>query len=382
MTEELQKLLDRFWVLRDDEPEWYYRIREQETALRTFLREKLGCQLVLNAQLAKIEKVPGEAEAWMGLQELQQPLDYCLLLLSLAYLEDKGSQEQFVLSDLTEYIVNMAPDAAPVDWTVFAQRRSLVRVLKLLRSYGMIRVTDGDQEEFAQSEETEVLYESTGLSRYFMRNFASDITGESDADGILRSEWLDAADDRGIVRRHRVYRKLVFGPAIYSQSADDADFLYVRNYRNILDKDFRDALQAQLHIHPTSAMLVQDEAWGTGFPEGNNLSDIALQLAALIRQNVEEGLWDVASDDSLEMTRAAFEELVGQCRRRYASGWYKTYRDLKIEKLVQDVLAYLESWKMAASDEALRTVTILPLAVKLEGRYPASFAVKEGIDHE
>lgn len=382
MTEELQKLLDCFWIVREEDPEWYYRVREQETALRAFLRDKLGCQLVLNAHVAKIEKVPGEAQAWMGLQELQQPLDYCLLMLSLAYLEDKGSQEQFVLSDLTEYIVNMAPEETAVDWTVFSQRRCLVRVLKLLREYGMIRMTDGDHEEFAQSEETEVLYESTGLSRYFMRNFATDITDSGSAAEILGREWLDTADDRGIVRRHRVYRKLIFGPVIYSQGPDDADFLYVRNYRNILAKDGAEHLNAQLHVHPTSAMLVQEGSWGSGFPEGNNMSDIALQLAAMIREHVAEGLWDVAADDTLEMTLGAFEELVDRCRQRNAEGWYKTYREMKLEKLVQEVLAYLESWNMALSDEGLRTVRILPLAVKLQGQYPESFTVKEGLPYE
>lgn len=373
MVDELQVLLDRFWVLRETDSEWYYRIRDQETSLREFLKEKLGYQLIINAHLAKVEKIPGRPRPWMGFQALQQPMDYGFMLLVLSYLEDKGAEEQFVLSDLTEYIVNLYPGSEEVDWTLFQHRRSLVRVLKLVRELQAIQVTDGDQEGFSQSEDVEVLYESTGLSRYLMRSFTTDITAYTTADEILNSEWLNLAEDRGLIRRHRVYRRLLVGPAVYGEGPDDQDFLYIRNYRGTIERDFRDALRAQLHVHPTSAAMVAEDPWGTGFPEANNLSDIALQLAAVVRERVAAGRFELAADDTLELPRRDFANLVAACRERFSRGWYKTYREMKIDKLVNDVVQYLRDWEMVQVDDALRTVTILPMAVKLTGGFPAAF---------
>ena len=412
MIEELQQLLDRYWILQSEDADWYYRIREKEDMLREFVREKLGCQLLVNSQLAKLEKIPGSAEAWMGFQELQQPMDYAFLLLCLSYLEDKAREEQFILSDLTEYIAGLYPGSEPVDWTVFQQRRCLVRVLRLLRDYHVIRVTDGDQEEFSQSEEAEVLYESTGLSRYFMRSFSRNIGEVRTGQDVLDSEWLDLEEEKGIVRRHRVYRKLLFGPVVYDQgniggaeqgelgvegegdesaidngegngrASEDPDFLYIRTYRNRLATDFEEKLRCELHIHRTSAMLVAEDGWGLGFPEASsNLSDITLQLATLIRQRTDGKLWDVSAQDTLELTEQAFLELLATCRDTYAKGWYKKYRDMSLGSLQAAVVEYMESWQMLQRNSELRTLTILPLAVKLQGMYPAAFMEKEGIAH-
>ena len=50
----------------------------------------------------------------------------------------------------------------------------------------------------------EVLYENTGASRYFMRNFSKDITDYGSPKDFLESDWFAMDEDRGIARRHRV----------------------------------------------------------------------------------------------------------------------------------------------------------------------------------
>ena len=102
--EELQLLLENFWILREQNKEYYYKIRDQEAHLKPFLEEKLGYKLIINSHMVKLEKVPGEAEAWMGVEDFRYPMDYAFLCLILAFLEDKNPEEQFVLSNITEYL--------------------------------------------------------------------------------------------------------------------------------------------------------------------------------------------------------------------------------------------------------------------------------------
>lgn len=377
--EELIWLLDNYWILRDKDPERYYQIKDKQALLQPILKEKLGYNLIINSQLAKVDKIPGTPEPWMGIQSLQTPLDYAFLMLSLSFLEEKGHEDQFVLSELTEYISNMFNGEQEVDWTSYQQRRCLVRVLQFIRDQGVVKVNDGDFQGFSQSEETEVLYESTGISRYFLRVFTTDITQFHSGSDILGSEWLDLDEDRGIIRRHRVYRKLLLGPVLYAAAEEDQDFLYVRNYRNAIARDVGEMLEADLHVHSTSAMVIirQSKVGSTTFPENHNLSDIVLQLSTLVRQKVANQELKVSGTDEVEVTEIQFLKLVEQCREMFSVGWYKTYRDLSVDKLVSELLDYMVKWRMLSLDPRLRSIKILPLAVKLSGDYPESFRLKD-----
>ena len=379
LKEDMMTLLENFWIVRDQDSESYYRLKEREEDLRPFLEEKLGYRMYINPYLIKLEKVPGELESWMGIQDFHTPMDYCFLILFLSFLEDKGPEEQFVLSDITEYVQSMYPEEGLVDWTVYQHRRSLVRVLEFARNLGMMRINDGDQEQFSQSQEVEVLYENTGISRYFLRSFTRDITGMADAEEILRSEWMDMDEDRGLIRRHRVYRKLFLSPVVYPAGADDQDFYYIRNYRNIIQKDLEQYMGAQLHVHKDCAIVMMgaDSHLSDEFPSRNNLSDIVLQLSTIIRRQLEEGIRELDSNGCIEITELDFYNLLRQCHMEFSKGWYKSYREMDLDKLVNEIKEYMMGWKMLDEDKNMKTIRIMPLAVKFRGEYPADFARKD-----
>ena len=51
----------------------------------------------------------------MGIQELNDPIQYVFLCLILSFLEDKEVEEQFTLSNLTEYIQSQYQEQT-IDW--------------------------------------------------------------------------------------------------------------------------------------------------------------------------------------------------------------------------------------------------------------------------
>lgn len=375
ILEELKILLENFWITRDDK-DTFNRIRDNEPAIRAFVEEKLGYRLIVNPYLIKLEKIPAEPEEWMGIQTFQSPMDYAFFCLLLAFLEDKGPEDQFVLSNVTEYIETQYQGPEKVDWTLFQQRKSLVRVLNFAVEMGMIVVDDGSHERFSDNRETEVLYENTGLSRYFMRSLNKDINED-----ISIQELLD--EERENARRHKAYRKLILSPAVYSNGPDDDVFNYIKNYRNTIEKDVEENLDARLHIHKTSAFLIfNDNKYMKAYlPDKNsNISDIVLQMCSIIREKVEAGQLNVNSDDNITLTETEFYDIIEAVKEKFSQGWYKSYREKSINQLSNEIIEEMQLWKMIMWDEKLHSFTILPIAAKLIGEYPEDFYKGEDYD--
>lgn len=126
---ELEVLLNKRWVLKSKDKEIYYKIRDSLGELRKFSREKLGCQIIDNSILIKMEKIPVIPETFMGIQKFTSKEEYAYLCIFLMFLEDKDTQEQFILSQLTEYLSANLPGEI-TDWTLYTNRRKLIRVLR------------------------------------------------------------------------------------------------------------------------------------------------------------------------------------------------------------------------------------------------------------
>ena len=226
---ELETLLARRWVLKAEDRELYYRIRDSIGEIRKFATEKMGCQVIENALLVKLEKIPALAESFMGIEDFHTKEEYAYLCMLLMFLEDRDAQEQFILSQLTEYIEANMPGGG-IDWTLYVSRRKLVKVLRYAVGQGILKVTDGSDDTFMDQAGGEVLYENTGASRYFMRNFSRDIMEYTKPEDFQESDWFSIDEDRGIARRHRVYKRLLFSVGMYREEGAEEDFEYLKYY--------------------------------------------------------------------------------------------------------------------------------------------------------
>ena len=160
---ELEILLNRRWILKSGEKELYYKLRDSLGELRKFTTEKLGCQIIDNSLLIKMEKIPVIPEDFMGIQTFSSKEEYAYLCILLMFLEDRDADSQFILSQLTEYIsANLPGDIS--DWTLYANRRRLIRVLRYAVDQGLVEITDGNEDTFMDNEAGEVLYGTTGAS--------------------------------------------------------------------------------------------------------------------------------------------------------------------------------------------------------------------------
>jgi len=376
---EVEILLDNRWIMRRKDPETYYRLRDKYLEYQDFFREKLGYRIITNNILVKAEKIPGESEPWMGIGSFEDPMDYAQLCVLLMFLEDLQPEEQFILEQVTDYIMASYPEKGALDWTVFSHRKSLVRVLRFCLEEGLIVRNDGDENVFESGKYAAVLYENTGASKYLMRHFQFEIAKCRETKDFLEMEWQDSERDRGTVRRNRVFRKLVMGPVVYQSSPDDQDYLYIKNQRSYLSNDIEKYIPGYLHIHKNGAMVMLSEGnyFSDVFPGRKNISDIAMQMCNLLREQL--GMDKVArgSDDSYRMSYLTWDSLLDRCIIRNKAGWSKQYREnTSFIKLKSELMEYMEGFGLMRFSDKMNEVTILPGAFKLAGKYPRDFQEK------
>lgn len=372
----LEMLLNRRWILKSKDRELYYQVKDELTSARKFVTEKLGYQIIVNPYMIKLEKIPAAAQSWMGIREFTETIEYSFLCLVLMFLEGKEAEEQFVLSELTEYVQGQYSEEK-IDWTIYRYRRHLIKVLKYCADIGILQMNDGDEEGFVKDESREVLYENTGVSRYFMRNFTQDIMNYSGVEDFQKAEWIDINEDRGIVRRQRVYRSLLMTMGLYRSLENEEDYNYVKNYRNMIQGDLEEWFPCELQLYRSGAYLVlgEESRLGRTLPEENTLSDILFLCAGLVREKVAKGSYTVLQDESIRLSREEFRSLLEECKRRFSHGFSKTYREMLTDTFCKEVYdCFLELEWIREEWEA---VILLPVVGKIIGVFPKEFEKKE-----
>ena len=373
----VRTLFEKFWICKDTDKEDFYKVKREISIFQKFVGEQLGWKLIHTENLLKLEKIPAHAESFMGIQDFTDILDYCILCVVLMYLEDREEGEQFLLSELLDYVETKLKGEIRIDWTSFAQRKALVRTLQYMERMQMLRVYEGSSEAFGLEQGQEVLYENTGYSKYFAVNFPMDISEFETWEDFEKQRFEEIQEDRGSARINRVYRQLAVCPAMYWNGNEDADSLYLKNQRQWIARYLEENLGGKLDIYKNAAffMLEEDDCYGNVHPRDAMLPEIVLLVCTQIRQALREGKLVKQDNETIMTPRQRFSELILECRKRWGEGWSKEYREIEDAKLVDTVINYMKSWMLLREDED--TVIILPAAGRLAGFYPKDFEEAE-----
>ncbi|AKN30065.1 hypothetical protein Ccar_04180 [Clostridium carboxidivorans P7] len=373
---ELLALLENYIILKEKNRELYYQIKDNYDNFKDFLIEKLGYNLIFHEDFVKLEKIPGRAEGWMGIEGFTDIKEYIFFVILLMYLEDKNKEEQFVLSFVTEYISNQYQNEK-IDWTKYSNRKSLVKVIKLALKLGIMKNNDGDEDEFSSNENADVLYESTGISRYIVRSFSKDIMECESLEELMHHNFEGVEQDKGMLRRNRVYRRLLLSPVVYNGGTEDSDYDYIKKFRSSLQENFENNLGWDLHVHKNGALIVlsDDNKIGDLFPSMKGESEAILLFGKLIREKLEEGKLVLNLNDEIVLSRENFNELLLELRNKKGSGFKKELRDSKDEYFIDVLLNYMKDFLMVEEREA--SIVILPVLGKVVGDYPKDYLAEE-----
>lgn len=375
-----EKLLENYWFVKDINQENYNMVKQDLTdELQDFIKNKLGYKLIVNPYLIKMEKIPGVPQEFMGIQDFETKLEYMFLCLILIYLEERTRGEQFILSGLIDYIQNLVVEVdmndIKIDFTIYSQRKSMVKVLKYIKEMGFIKIYDGDENKFVDNIENDVLYEVTGISKYFMRNFSSNITDCNLYTDIYEKEQLGLEQDKGKERRQRVYRRLFTENVVYKEFENDQDYNYIRQYRNVINQDVDKMLESTLEVHKNGAyiILTEDKNFKNTFPENSGISDVVLFVNKVIREKLETREFQKDINDLIRISEIQLNKLIREVREKYSKGFSKEYREMAENKIVSEVVRYMKEYDMIRENKNLKEYIIMPICFKIIGKYPKDF---------
>jgi uncharacterized protein (TIGR02678 family) len=374
--QELGKLLENYWIDREEDRELFNQVRREVDGYRRFCQEQLGWRLLQNEYVIKLEKVPARALGYMGIRDFTDTRDYVLLCALLIFLDDKEDHEQFLLSELITVLEAQLRNLLPIDWTNYSLRRCLIRVLQFAEKRRLVLVDEGKSEDFDGGGEHEVLYENSGLARYFVTNFGTDIFGFTSYRDFEQPVLEGIDTNRGALRVNRVYRRLAAEPALYWQEASDSDAVYLKNQRASIAANLEKYLGGQLQVQRNCAfwVLEEEESCGEQHPPHARmiLPDIVQLFSGYLYEAVKSGRLTPDACGRVELSGEQLEELLQGCRNQTGTGWSSTYRAMSTPQVLEEVRQYLLDWEMADAGPG-EGLVLLPGAVKVSGSYPASF---------
>lgn len=375
----IHALLNRPWITKEDDNELYFAIKDHYQELRDWFMDRCGFPLILNRTIAKLDKTPVRAYPWMGFREFRETRDYVFFTFGLWYLESKTELDQFLLSDIVEEVrEQMQAEGLDVDWTIYHHRLSMARALKKLNSLGVLIAVDGDEGEWAQDQEKNVLYECSPYARYVLRRFPQDLTlyenFEDLADPII---YADTPDGQALRRRHRVYRRLLLEPIVPDKDWAEEDLAYVLTQRRSILEQLHDVLGWEGRRYREGLVFFHPELTSEAelFPTLSGISDLVLLVAGEVREHLqaEDGEVHVEPDGFVRIDRSTMERMLLQLKEQHGVYWGKEYRELSSTDLAERCFDHMREWQLGKWEDD-NTFLLSPVL----GRWIAGYTNDEG----
>ena len=365
-------LLENYLILKERDKDLYYDVKDNIDKYKSFIYDNLAYDIIIKDDFIKLEKIPGIPEEWMGINEFTEIKEYIFFILLITFLEDKNKEEQFILSSITEYIEHNYPDEK-IEWTIFKNRKSLIKVMKFAIDIGIIKKNDGSEEEFSKSETGDVLYESTGLSRYIVRRFSKNIEDSESYEDLLGDEFSGISKDLGTVRKNRVFRRLLLSPVVYNDENDNGDYDYIKSKRSFIRNTFEENLGWDIHIHKNGALAALENSNEVKdiFPNNKGESAAVLFINKEVRRNINSGNLKKEDNDTVVMSNSEFDEFIIEVRRTHGHGFTKTLRDVSEQVFINIIRNFMKDFSMIREEKDF--TILMPIIGKVLGEYPEDY---------
>lgn len=365
-------LLENYLILKERDKDLYYDFKDNIDKYKSFIYDNLAYDIIIKDDFIKLEKIPGIPEEWMGINEFTEIKEYIFFILLITFLEDKNKEEQFILSSITEYIEHNYPDEK-IEWTIFKNRKSLIKVMKFAIDIGIIKKNDGSEEEFSKSETGDVLYESTGLSRYIVRRFSKNIEDSESYEDLLGAEFSGISKDLGTVRKNRVFRRLLLSPVVYNDENDNGDYDYIKSKRSFIRNTFEENLGWDIHIHKNGALAALENSNEVKdiFPNKKGESAAVLFINKEVRRNINSGNLKKEDNDTVVMSNSEFDEFIIEVRRTHGHGFTKTLRDVSEQVFINIIRNFMKDFSMIREEKDF--TILMPIIGKVLGEYPEDY---------
>lgn len=371
-TKELEYLLNNFWITKEENPEKYFKIKNNLDYYKDFIQNKLGSRLIVNSRFIKLEKIPSIPKQYMGIMEFTDKLEYILLFIILLFLEDKTKNEQFILSSLIDFITNKATtlelDNTP-NWNILHHRKCLVKVINYLKKINIIKVVE-EQNIFTDNKEAEALYETTGISNFLVREFKNNILEYETLNDYLNDEFYEQDDNKGDIRRYKVYRHLIYSLSAFTEDLTEFEIDYLRKFRTSINNEISKYTKSELELTKNMAVLLyeDDTKEKFDFPNTKAITDIVLLINKNITEKVENQELSLDNNEVITISKEELYRIIKETKQEYQEYFSKFYREMTFDNFRDEILRYLKEYDFIREKE--ESYKVYPIVSKLTGYIP------------
>ena len=371
-TKELEYLLNNFWCVKEQNPDIYYSLKNNLDYYKDFIQNKLGSRLIVNDRFIKLEKIPSLPKSYMGIMEFTDPIEYNILFIILLFLEDKPKLEQFILSNLIEFIrtkaISLKLDNLP-DWNKYHHRKCLVKVIDHLKEMGIIRVVE-ERNSFSEDVMAEALYETTGLSNFYVREFKNNILDYKNINDYVNDEFSGQDDNLGDVRRYKVYRHLLYSLVSYTEELTESEIDYLRRFRATINNELERYTKADLELTKNMAVLMYQEDTKSKFDFPNNkaITDIVLLVNQKILNKIDNQEFLLDDFENTILSKEIMERIIKNVREENYQYLSKNFKEMKNEIFIKEVINYMIEYDFIEKIDL--GYKIHPIISKLVGYIP------------
>jgi uncharacterized protein (TIGR02678 family) len=362
-------LFEHYWISKERQPDLYTLVYRHEIELKDLFERWFRYRLIIEPEYIKLVKTPVEAKPWMGIQSFQHRLDYIFLSCFIAYMEEKGEGQQFVLQDVCEAIINYYPGpASEVTWTSRSVRQSLVRSVRYCEDMFVVKTFDRKIDDFQDNESHDMLFETTPFLRYFLNSFYFNYSAVRSFDD-LREFMIEEEKREGVQPKHRFMRRLFLEPNIKREALSEEEKTLLEQYGSQLIRNVSEEFDhLELEEYPSMFMLTHARHfYGHYYPAQNKSSTLSLMTTQFGTY-----LWDQIANGSIipdEIGTVTFTsdqalQIFALVKEMNDHGWSITYQRENTEKVWKEALSYMNSFGLAREEsghvyvcEALGRVT-------------------------
>ncbi len=323
-------------------------VRHREWLSRWFA-DNPGWKLAVDVAsgFARLHKIPPRADSTRGASVAGRPFDrrrYVLFCMTLSVLDECGRQTTLArLAELVEHATKAEESIPPFDPDQLSERRAFVDALRYLTELLVLRLRDGDADQFAHTREGDALYD---VDERLLGQLVSCPVPPALAAGPERllAEVLPETEEGVRLRaRYDVMRRLLEDPVLYYDELEPSAFDWLDHSRGfvyrLLSEDLGFAVERRAEglaaIDPTG------EVTDTLFPDGNStVKHAALLVAEQLAARSRRGELTVEKDEVKAIVRALIDDYADVCH------WSRQYGrdDAGAAQLSSDALELLEAF--------------------------------------
>ena len=349
IEKEIKSLLYNFWIMKDTDRDLYYQIKSNQSPIKNFISKNLGSNLIIHDRFIKLEKIPTVIKTNGGISNFTSVLEYVILMIMLLFLEDKTRGDYFILSDLIEYVKNtsitLELNHIP-DWNKVQDRRCLSNVILFLEELEVIRLKDAGKVSFIENKDAEMLYESLGTSNYLMRMFDDNINDLTAPEDFIKNEFIIQDEDKGDIRRYKVFRNILYTPAVSSRDISLNELDYIKKNRNYIKSEIDKNLNMEVEITHNLTILYDEESNNekNNFPNSKKLTEIVLMINDRLLQEINNGKIMLDDFETAIIKEDYFTSIIRDIKRTKASYIGKTLLKETDRRFYEIVLEYMQKY--------------------------------------